>query len=176
MALVLNMLGFCFCCSGYNSDGVNDNNSSSFEKDDDWANNWGTEDDWSNQQLTKTSSKSSRKKSQDATSTKKASSQKDAKSNDLWNDDGWGILTEESKATSSSSSSKKSTSKSTSKPAKKSGHAKNSSAEANLIDFDTGDAADHTGWNNSGWDNEVWAENDDEWQSLETNSSSNKKD
>ena len=97
---------------------------------------------------------------------------------DGWNNDDWGTS-----LTSSSSSSKKSTSSSASnqKKSSKPKHKKNSTAAkktggepatANLIDFGESGNVQKEESANDGWDNEVWAQDeDDEWQSLEIDTS-----
>ena len=98
---------------------------------------------------------------------------------DGWNNDDWGTS-----LTSSSSSSKKSMSSASNhkKSSKPKHHKKNATAAkktsgepatANLIDFgESGNGQNDAESANDGWDNEVWAQDeDDEWQSLEIDTS-----
>ena len=99
---------------------------------------------------------------------------------DGWNNDDW-----KTSLTSASSSKKSSSSSASShkKSSKTKHHKKNATAAkksawgepatANLIDFgDSGNAQKEESANNDGWDNEVWAQDeDDEWQSLEIDTS-----
>ena len=95
---------------------------------------------------------------------------------DGWNNDDWGTsLTSSSskKSTSSASSNQKKSSKPKHKKnataAKKTG---GEPATANLIDFGDSENGQKAESTNDGWDNEVWAQDeDDEWQSLELDTS-----
>lgn len=138
---------------------------------DDWA-GWGEEwGDTDNQQLTPEVKEDEDNWGSWSNETKS----KKSPDND-WNNEDWG-----SNFSSPSKSSKSKEKSAKSPKSKKSGAKKEKKkkepATANLIDFgdDGGDGGTEEKATNDGWDNEVWAAEDDAWESLESDSNALRK-